>query len=203
MRAEAWQRRRTRLIRASLIVPPLIAAIVVGSFAIRDGWFSGDDGTTRARPPTSGLAAATIPTARSVNDEGGYAFRHPTDWNVAQIGTRTELTDPSGDVSLSIDVAADGEGDQVLTGTLPTLTANWSLVKTEGPILRHVDGRPAVSVGGTGVAGGHLIRFLAIVIDGGDRNYLLFVSVPQERDPVTVTPQIEATVSSFELLTAG
>jgi hypothetical protein len=204
MRAELRQRRRKRFIRASLILPPLIAATVVGVFAVRDGWFSGDEGGAAGhRTSVSALTDAGVPTARSVNDEGGYAFRYPTNWIVDPLGSRTELTDPSGDASVSMDVAPDGRSDQVLTSLLPTLTANWSLVKTEGPILRHVGRDPAISVGGTAVAGGRLIRFLAVVIDGGDRNYLISVSVPQERDPVTITPQIEGIVSSFDSLPAG
>jgi hypothetical protein len=202
MREEARRRRRKLLVRASLIVPPLVAVVVVAALSISAVWGPGDD-TAGTRTSGSTPVGPVVPTSRFVNDEGSYAFRHPTGWNVTPLGTRTELTDPSGDVSLWIDVVADGEGLEVLTATLPTLTSSWSQVKTEGPILRHVDGRPAVSVGGTGVAGGRLIRFLAIVVDGADRNAMIFVTVPQERDALTVTPQIDATVSSFELLSGG
>lgn len=204
MQAEARRRRRKRLVWASLIVLPLVVGIVVASFYIRTGRGSGNDrgatGATDAGTSSSLPADAGIQTARYVNEEGGYAFRHPADWNVKQLGPRTEVSDPSGDVSLWMDITADGEGDQVLEEQLPSLTANWSLVQLESPIRRRVGKRPAFSVGGTGKDAGRLIRFLAIVVDEGDQNYMIFVSVPQVRDPVTVTPQIEGTVSSFELL---
>jgi len=207
MQAEAQHRRRRRLIRASLIVPPLVVGIVVASFYIPAGWGSrddrGDGGTTGARTTPSGSVDAGVQTARYVNEEGGYAFRHPADWNVTQLGTRTMLSDPSGDVALWMDITADGESDQVLEAMLPSLTSDWSLVQPEAPIHRSVSEAPAISVGGIAEAAGRPIRFLAIVVGAGDRNYMIFVSVPQERDPVTVTPQIEGTVSSFELLAGG
>jgi hypothetical protein len=202
MKAEARRRRRKWLIRASLIVPPLTVGIIVASFYIPAWWGSGDDrgagGTTGA-----GTSDAEIQIARYVNEAGGYAFRHPVDWNVTQLGTLTEMSDPSGDVNLWMDITAEGESDQVLEAILPSLTSNWSLVRSEAPIRRRVGGEPSISVGGIGEAAGRPIRFLAIVVDAGDRNYMIFVLVPQERDPVTVTPQIEGTLSSFEVLAGG
>lgn len=207
MQAEAQRRRRRLLIRASLIIPPIVVGIVMASFYITAGKGSGDDrgatgatgaGTSPSAPPDAGVKAALY-----VNEEGGYSFRRPADWNVTKLGTLTEVSDQSGDVRLTMDIAADGESDQVLEALLPSLTANWSLVQPEAPIRRRVGKEPAISVGGIGEDAGRLIRFLAIVVEGSDHNYMIFVLVPQERDPVTVTPQIEGTVSSFEPLAGG
>ena len=202
MKAEARRRRRKWLIRASLIVPPLTVGIIVASFYIPAWWGSGDDRGAGGRT-AAGTSDPEIQTVRYVNEAGGYAFRHPADWNVTQLGTLTEMSDPSGDVNLWMDITAEGESDQVLEAILPSLTSNWSLVRSEAPIRRRVGGEPSISVGGIGEAAGRPIRFLAIVVDAGDRNYMIFVLVPQERDPVTVTPQIEGTLSSFEVLAGG
>ena len=204
MRAYTRRRRRTWLIRTSLVVAPLLAGLLVAGFVIGADRRSGDDpGAAGASSSHPAQADAVVPTARYANEEGGYAFRLPTDWNVMRNGTRTELADPTGDVSMWMDIAADGQPGDVLTAMLPSLTFTWFLVRPEAPILRKVGRQPAVSAGGTGVADGIAIRFLAIVVDGGDRNYTIFASVPQAQDPVTVTPQIEATLSSFELLPGG
>jgi hypothetical protein len=204
MRAYTRRRRRTWLIRTSLIVAPLLVGLFVAGFLIRaDRGSGGDPGTAGASASHPAQADTGVPSARYVNEDGGYAFRPPAGWNVTRDGTRTELADPTGDVDMWMDIAADGETDEVLAALLPSLTFTWFLLHTEAPIIRQVGRQPAVSAGGTGVADGIAIRFLAIVVDGGDRNYTIFVSVPQAQDPVTVTPQIEAALSSFELLPRG
>jgi hypothetical protein len=45
---------------------------------------------------------------------------------------------------------------------------------------------------------GRSIRFMALVVDSGERNHAISIAVPRTWDPVTFMPAIEELLSSFK-----
>ena len=66
------------------------------------------------------------------------------------------------------------------------------------------DGTRSLLVRGTAIDDAdRRVRFLAITVRGDSKNYAISILVPRRSDPVTVLPQIEDIVSSFDVLATG
>jgi hypothetical protein len=135
------------------------------------------------------------------NDDGGYGFRVPEGWTASSSGSTSQVTDQTGDVTISVLVAPEGDIEAVSDRSLANITADWAFVEAEAQQDRTVGAFPAVAVGGTATdASGARIRFLSIVIDSGERNHAIWVSVPENGDASTFLPAIEQILGSFRPL---
>ena len=150
------------------------------------------------RPPAQ---QATEP-ARVIDTEAGFEFKVPEGWSADSSGSRTVVSSPDRDASVSIAVAPDGDISDSSKEIMANLAVGWVGVRSEMPLVRTVAGQPALSVGGTAIDATGPIRFLAIVVDGGERNYAIAVSVPRQRG-TSFTPAIQTILSSFKPLGAA
>lgn len=163
------------------------------------------DGSRGSSSPPSDRAAevesATGASQLLTNDDGGYAFRVPEGWTAVSSRSTSQVTDQAGDVTISVLVAPEGDIEAVSDSSLASITADWSGVESEPQHDRTVGTLPAVAVGGTATdASGAPIRFLSIVLDSGERNHAIWVSVPENGDASTFLPAIEQILGSFRPL---
>ena len=193
------QRRRSRrLVRLSVglaLVLTVAASVAIGLYA-RD-WFPSTE-----QSETTQIEA----TDRYVNAPGGYAFRIPEGWNVGASGPTTEVTSPTGAVTVSIQTAPDGDIVAASQDVAEGLTMGWTGTEFELPRARSVgDQLPASSIGGTAVdSNGDPLRFLSIVVDSGASNHAITVRVPDGQGLAeTSPPAIEELLSSFKPVDAS
>lgn len=170
----------------AILVVAVAAPVALDMYA--DGWFP---------TATGGEGTQALSIGRYVNPQGGYAFRVPEGWGVRVAASTTEVSSPTGSVTISIQIAPEGDIEATPRAFVAALSAGWTDTTPEKPRTRTVGGLPASSVGGTAVdqTGAH-IRFLAIVVDSGARIHAISVSVPA-RDTETFLPAIEEILSSF------
>ena len=196
-----WLERQARLRRRGLWVRLLVGTILVVAVAApvaldmyADGWFPAVAG---------GQGPQALSIGRYVNPQGGYAFRVPEGWDVRAAASTTEVSSPTGSVTISIQIAPEGDIEATPREFVAALSAGWTDTTTEKPRTRTVGGLPASSVGGTAVdETGAPIRFLSIVVDSGTRNHAISVSVPAREETETFLPEIEEILASFTPLDA-
>lgn len=196
---EARVQRRRRLARILVGIGLLcVAAAPALIVMIADG-SQGSSSPSSERDPE--VEAPIVSSERLTNDDGGYGFRVPEGWTVDTSRSTSQVTDPAGHVTISVLVAPDGGIDAVSDTSLASITADWTGVEAEAPHDRTVGALPAVAVGGTATdASGAPVRFLSIVIDSGERNHAIWVSVPETGDASTFLPAIEQILGSFRPL---
>ena len=149
----------------------------------------------------NGVGAVIDSSQRLTNDEGGYGFRVPEGWTAQTSRSSSQLHDPSGEAKISVLVAPEGDVDAVSETALVSISEDWTDVQAEAPQDRIVGELPAVSIGGTATdASGTTIRFLSIVIDSGEGNHAIWVSVPETGGASPFLPAIEQVLASFRPL---
>jgi hypothetical protein len=119
------------------------------------------------------------------NEQAGYLFDYPDDWNVSASPTATVLSDPEGQVVISFDGAPPGSLQEASDGVLEQLTNAYvspKIVATEyGSTPQEY---PSIVVGGTATdASGGSIRFLVVTIEGPEENRALSIRFPADTDP--------------------
>ncbi|HVF09032.1 MAG TPA: hypothetical protein VNC60_10685 [Actinomycetota bacterium] len=197
---EARVRRKRRLTRILVGVGLLcVAAAPALIMMLADG---SQDSSSPA--PDRGAAEVETPigsSQRLTNDDGGYGFRVPEGWTTETSQSTSQVTDPAGDVTITVLVAPEGGIEAVSEASLASIAADWTGVAAEAPQDRTVGALPAVAVGGTATdASGAPVRFLSIVIDSGERNHAIWVSVPETGDASTFLPAVEQILGSFRPL---
>jgi hypothetical protein len=146
----------------------------------------------------------TVAGGRSLNPEGGFSFRAPAGWLVEEAGPTTEIASPDGTVSVSMTAAPDGNLDEATASFVEDLLTAWSDAETEPAHSRTVGTLPALSVSGTAAdQAGERIRFVAVVVDSGERNHAISVSVPEAWDAVAFMPAVDELLSSFSPVEAN
>jgi hypothetical protein len=143
--------------------------------------------------------APPIDFSTYTNEEVGYQFSYPTDWDISKSPTATVLSDPGGQVVISFDGAPPGLLQAASHQVVEDLTAAY--VGTE--IIATDSGRtpqeyPSIVVGGTATDGSGVdIRFLVVTIEGPDqKNRALSIRFPADTDPDDVNAVL-AVVGSF------
>jgi hypothetical protein len=202
-----WLEQETKIKRKRRLVHILLGAGLVSVAAAPALIVMLADGSEEPSPTVSERDAGSAVDARVdsserlTNDEGGYGFRVPDGWTAETSRSFSQVSDPSGQATISVLVAPEGDIDAVSDTSLATTTADWTDVQAEAPQDRAVGEFPAVSVGGTATdTSGEPIRFLSIVIDSGERNHAIWVSVPETGGASTFLPAIEQILGSFKPL---
>ena len=148
---------------------------------------------------TPSVAPPSEQTARHTNAAAGYSFRRPAGWEVSESGTVSELIGPHHDVTISFGLGSDGGLGRSAFELTTSIQSTYDDVRVDDPQRETIAGRPAILVGGRAVNdAGVGVRFLAISLRIEDQNYAIAVFVSDASDPVTVLPEVEDIVSSFE-----
>lgn len=195
-RVGRWLRRFMVAVLAVIVVAllGLVAFLLLNNRTLEGSLFD----LTAADPPAEPAESNLV---RHENAEGGYAFRHPSGWTVADRSTGTVLSSTSEQVSVAFEVTSEPRIDVAAESIARTFTGGWTEVDVEPLQIRKVAAFDAVSISGTGTDdGGRAIRFMVIAVEGGIRNYVIRIVVPQAYDPTAAQPQIEEVVASFEPL---
>ena len=142
----------------------------------------------------------SVESARHTNVAAGYTFLRPAGWDVSERDTVSELAAPDRDVILSFGFGPQGDLGEASTRFAASIGDAYDEVKLQGPRREIIGGHSAVVVGGDAVNQAAVgVRFLAITIRMGGRNYAISVFVADAADPVKVLPVVEDIVASFEV----
>ncbi len=134
-----------------------------------------------------------------VNDEAGYLFSYPDDWELSSAGPIAELTDPTGDVAMSFDLAPGGSLRRASEQVVAALSGRYSHLQVVSDRLEPTEqGQPSSVLGATATdARGALIRLMVVTVRGPDQNRSITVRFSPGSDPLRVLPDIQQIVGSF------
>jgi hypothetical protein len=132
------------------------------------------------------------------NEQAGYLFSYPDDWEVSASPTATVLSDPEGQVVVSFDGAPSGSLQEASDGVLEQLTNAYVSPKVIATDYSSTPQEyPSIVVGGTATdASGASIRFLVVTIEGPEENRALSIRFPADTDPADLGAVL-AVVGSF------
>ena len=134
------------------------------------------------------------------NRVGGYAFRHPSTWDVTEAGGYVELASPDGSAVLSFG-GSHTAGEPGIVATLPgTLSRSVAEPVIVGTTWERISGLQSFLVSGTAMDRGSRIRFLVISIPGEQPTHQISIIVPAASAPTRMLPRVERIVASFAIL---
>ena len=129
--------------------------------------------------------APALDLSTYTNEQAGYEFSYPGDWDVARSPTATVLSDPASQVVISFDSVPPGS----LKGTSDRVVEELTNAYVGAEIIATYTGQtpqgyPSIVVGGTATAEtGVSIRFLVVTIEGPNDNRALSIRFPADTDP--------------------
>jgi hypothetical protein len=134
------------------------------------------------------------------NRVGGYAFRHPSTWDVTEAGGYAELVSPDGSAVLSFG-GSHTTGEPGIVATLPgTLSRSVAEPVIVGTTWERIAGLRSFLVSGTAMDRGSRIRFLVISIPEGRPTHEISIIVPAGSAPTRMLARVERIVASFAIL---
>ncbi len=180
---EADRARRLRLVLGWLLLALAAAGLTYGLVTL----FTADQG------PDYRFA-----TEQHVNQRGRYLFYHPPDWEVKDEGTVSRVTSPGGETLVTFGLGPEGDLEAAETAFVTELQNQYRGVDLQALEVQQVGPNPAVSVAGTGRNNeGVRLRFLAITVGVGGRNFSIGVFTAANSDPQKVVPPSQEIVNSF------
>jgi hypothetical protein len=224
--AEGWSKWLLVLRRPAVIGVGILAALSIGSavILIREAI---PDSRTDERPDSSAVGSGAAPTEASVkgnvarvptpspskgrlsgveihvNDVAGFLFSYPTEWVLETDAGADRLTDPSGDVVMTFEVAAPGTLESASDRLVEDITERYSDVDLEGGTLeRTPQGLPSLLVSGHGITpGGATARFIVITVHGRDGNRAITVHFSPDARPLAALAVIREVIASYRIST--
>ena len=156
-----------------------------------------------ATPDRSG-SRSDLGVAEYVNGTYDYGFEYPASWTVQENAQITSLENPNGRIRVRFGISRSGDLETTAARSIHSLSDVTSDRDVIGMTREKIDGSNSLLVSGTAIDdGGRRVRFLSITVRGQSKNYAISILVPRRSDPVTVLPQIEEIVSSFDVLATG
>jgi hypothetical protein len=156
-----------------------------------------------ATPDRSG-SRSDLGVAEYVNGTHDYGFEYPASWTVHENARITSLENPNGRIRVRFGTGPSSDLETTAARSIHSLTDVTSDRDVIGMTREKIDGSSSLLVSGTAIDdGGRPVRFLSITVRGQSKNYAISILVPRRSDPVTVLPQIEEIVSSFDVLATG
>jgi hypothetical protein len=157
-------------------------------------------GTT---PDRSG-SGSDLDVAQYVNGTHDYGFEYPVSWTVQENAQITSLENPNGRIRVRFGIGPSSDLGTTAARSIHSLSDVTSDRDVVGMTREKIDGSSSLLVSGTAIDdGGRRVRFLSITVQGQSKSYAISILVPRRSDPVTVLPQIEEIVSSFDVLATG
>jgi hypothetical protein len=157
-------------------------------------------GTT---PDRSG-SRSDLGEAEYVSGTHDYGFEYPASWTVHENARITSLENPNGRIRVRFGVGPSSDLGTTAARSIHSLSDVTSDRDVIGMTREKIDGSSSLLVSGTAIDdGGRRVRFLSITVRGQSMNYAISILVPRRSDPVTVLPQVEEIVSSFDVLATG
>lgn len=190
-----------------------IALVTMATVAILIESAARQDARESARrvlgPPTGEMpdrsgSRSDLGVAEYVNGTYDYGFEYPASWTVRENAQITSLENPNGRIRVRFGIGPSSDLGTTAARSIHSLSDVTSDRNVIGMTREKVDGSSSLLVSGTAIDdGGQRVRFLSISVRGQPRNYAISILVPRRSDPVTVLPQIEEIVSSFDVLATG
>ncbi|MEX2458228.1 MAG: hypothetical protein WD770_04520 [Actinomycetota bacterium] len=144
-----------------------------------------------------------IVTAHHRNQAAGYAFDYPKTWTVRDAGTATIVTHPESVALVSFGLGPDGELANASEVLVEEIRENQDEIRAGDPRPHRIAGREAVAVNGTGKnRRGEPIRFLAVTVHAGNRNYSIVMFVAADADPNVVVLPAQTILDTFVIVGA-
>jgi hypothetical protein len=157
-------------------------------------------GTT---PDRSG-SGSDLGVAEYVNGTHDYGFEYPASWTVHENARTTSLENPNGRIRVRFGIGPSSDLETTAARSIHSLADVTSDRDVIGMTREKIDGSSSLLVSGTAIDdGGRPVRFLSITVRGQSKDYAISILVPRRSDPITVLPQIEEIVSSFDVLATG
>jgi hypothetical protein len=154
-------------------------------------------------PDRSG-SRSDLAVAEYVNGTHDYGFDYPASWTVHEKAQITSLENPNGRIHVRFGIGPSNDLETTAARSIHSLSDVTSDRDVIGMKRERIDGSSSLLVSGTAIDdGGRRVRFLSITVPGQTKNYAISILVPRRSDPVTVLPQIEEIVSSFDVLSTG
>ena len=225
--ATGWSKSRPVLRRPIVVLGIVTAALCVaaGAVLIRAYADAGSIDVARRPHPTPATASdqgfappSAVPSVSPgsvpegtlpgldvhVNQAGGYLFSYPSSWEIGRQGGLDRLSDPTGDVLMTFEVAPPGTLQSSSDSVVARIAAPYTDVQLDtGPIEQTPQGLPSLVVGGRGIGtGGDPARFLVITIQGPDGNRAIAVHFSPDAKPLEALPVIREVIASYRISTA-
>ena len=153
--------------------------------------------------PDRSDSRSDLGVAEYVNGTHDYGFEYPASWTVHENARITSLENPNGRIRVRFGIGPSSDQATAARSihSLSDVTSDRDLI---GMTREKIDGSSSLLVSGTAIDDeGRRVRFLSITVPGQSKNYAISILVPRRSDPVTVLPQIEEIVSSFDVLATG
>jgi hypothetical protein len=174
---------------------PVHRATVATSSDMRTGAAptrSNIQGTASSEDPLPGVNV-------HVNEDAGYLFSYPDDWDLSSSGTTTTVLSPNGEVTMSFEVAPPGPLRHVSDEIVQDLTASHDDVRlVSDEVGQTPQGEESLVIGGEATdSTGKPITFLVITIHGDDHNRAILVRFGAGSAPLRALPGIQEIIASF------
>lgn len=179
-----------------------LCCLLVGSVLVLAGSFRPEDDPKFgiAPPPRDQPEREGQDFVAYTNRVGGYAFRHPSTWDVTEAGGHAELVSPEGSTVLSFG-GSHTAGAPGIVATLPgTLSRSIAEPVIVGTTWERIAGLRSFLVSGRAMDRGSRIRFLVISLPGERPTHEISIIVPAGSAPTRMLLRVERIVASFAIL---
>lgn len=140
-------------------------------------------------------------SAALANDVGGYRLEYPTSWTATAMGSTTKFTSPANDVVVGIGKAQPGPLRRAARLFAATVTGSYEGASVDGRVRQKIGDRDSVAFAGRATnASGTELRWLAVTVNRGQRNFGISVFTSDNSDPAAVLPLLHSLVASLEPL---
>jgi hypothetical protein len=194
---------------ALIMVGIVLVTVATVAILIEDGARQGARESARMLGPPAGAtpdrsgSRSDLGVAEYVNGTHDYGFEYPASWTVHENARITSLENPNGRIRVRFGTGPSSDLETTAARSIHSLT-DTSDRDVIGMAREKIDGSSSLLVSGTAIDdGGRPVRFLSITVRGQSKNYAISILVPRRSDPITVLPQIEEIVSSFDVLATG
>lgn len=141
-----------------------------------------------------------IVTTHHRNEAAGYEFDYPKDWTLREAGTATIVRHPESVALVSFGLGPDGALTDASNVLVDQIRENQDEIRANDPRPQRIAGHEATAVNGTGKnRRGEPIRFLAVTVHVGDRNYSILMFVAADADPNEVVRPAQTILDTFQI----
>ncbi|MDP9067382.1 MAG: hypothetical protein M3N53_03400 [Actinomycetota bacterium] len=189
--SEAWHRlshmsHRTIAI-GSVLLLALVVAIVLAVTA-----------NGEADRPAGERPASEPELSMLENEDGSYEVSYPPGWSPRTSATRTIITSPDGDAVVGVGLGTEGKLQDTARNLLASLRRSYDGLTIDARRSESFGDKRAFLVSGSAKnLSGVALRWLAVSLREGERNFTVTIFSDANARPEQLIPPLESIVSSI------
>jgi hypothetical protein len=151
-------------------------------------------------PVTEETNEEPAPTGEEfINDDGGYSFEHPPDWQVASDGSVSDVESPDNEAIVSFGIAPEGDLLVASDRLMALLRESYEGFELAEEDVQSFGNDLAMVRSGTAASGNEDLRFQTVVIKTSEGNYAI-TSFATENEGVRYMTDIDTMMRSFDIV---